>query len=157
MKLYYCGWIAIFCLIGAFLSVNPVFASKGLNINSAETTGLGIKHKPRIEQPPAPPKIPKRFQKRISWEKKLSLTPMQIQQLQKIYDDSQPSIEELQQQIYQAHKKIDEIYQEENQKIRDILTEKQQQKFDKELVRYKRNRGEKITKPKKTRPMMPQF
>lgn len=156
MKLFYYTAIALICGFWMVISADPAVASKGLNINSAQTTGMGAKRTPK-PQDVAPPKLPKKYQSRIDWIKKLKLSKEQIEQVQNIYDESQPDIQALQKQIQQAHKKISEIYKQDDLKIRDILTEQQQIKFDKEQRMMLQRKGIKPKGERPSRKKMPQF
>ena len=148
--------IALICFFEMLMTANQAVASKGLNINSAQTTGMGAK-RPPAKQNIESLKFPKKHPTRINWIKKLSLTNEQAQQVQNIYAESQSDIEQLQKQIEQAHKKIVEIYKQDDLKIREILTEQQQIKFDKEQRKMQQHQGLKPDGPRPSRKRMPQF
>ena len=155
MKIFFRIAVLI-CVLELTVPANQAFASKGLNINSAQTTGMGAQ-RPPAKQGIEAPKFPKKYPARINWIKKLSLSNEQAQQVQNIYTESQPSIDELQKQIQQAHRKIAEIYKQDDMKIREILTEQQQIKFDKEQRNMLQRQGQKPEGPRPSRKRMPQF
>lgn len=70
-------------------------------------------------------------QQSIDWSKKLKLNNEQKKQLAAIYAASQPQKNALQEQIADLRRQMDNIYTEDEIKIRAILDEKQMAKFDK--------------------------
>ena len=65
----------------------------------------------------------------------MKLNEAQKEQLNAIYAETKPRTLEIMKQIENAHKELNKIRQEEEEKIRLILNEKQLQKFDKHRMR----------------------
>lgn len=139
------------------LPLNSAQASKGLNINSSQVTGMGAKHKQVTQPTNQSPKLPTKHLRRIDWVDKLDLSKAQEAQVQEIYKSSQPEVDNLILQMHQLHQKVAEIYKEDDLKIRKILDEQQQIKFDKEQRKMQKRRGDRTTMPKPSRKRMPQF
>ncbi len=97
---------------------------RSANINWAEMQKNGMHKK----------FFPELKHQKVDWAKKLKMSEAQKEELQKIYAESKMETLELMQQIETAHQKLKELRDEENKKIRKILDEKQQVKFD----RYKK-------------------
>ncbi len=75
----------------------------------------------------------------INWSKELDLSKEQKVQLKEIYDQSHEKIKSLMQQIDTLHREIANIHKEDDAKVRMLLNEKQQIKFDK--VQARKNKG----------------
>lgn len=75
----------------------------------------------------------------INWSKELNLSKEQKVQLKEIYDQSHEKIKSLMQQIDTLHREIANIHKEDDAKVRMLLNEKQQIKFDK--IQARKNKG----------------
>ena len=75
----------------------------------------------------------------INWSKELDLSKEQKVQLKEIYDQSHEKIKSLMQQIDTLHREIANIHKEDDAKVRMLLNEKQQIKFDK--IQARKNKG----------------
>lgn len=129
--------VLIFAGIIAFSLSNAEAQIRSANINWEEMQKNGMHKKffPEIKH------------QKVDWAKKLKMSEEQKVELQKIYAESKPQTQELMQQIEAAHQKLKELHNEEDKKIRKILNEKQQAKFDK----YKKlmSKYDSKSKPKK--------
>ena len=77
--------------------------------------------------------------RQINWSKELDLNKEQKAQVKEIYNQSHEKVKSLMQQIDTLHREIANIRKEDEAKIRSLLTEKQQIKFDK--VQARLNKG----------------
>lgn len=120
--------LGIFC-VSAILCVCQISEVqcqiKSANIKGAELRQRGMHQKffPEVKY------------EEIDWEKRLKLNEVQKEQLNAIYAETKPRTLEIMKQIENAHKELNKIRQEEEEKIRLILNEKQLQKFDKHRMR----------------------
>ena len=78
----------------------------------------------------------------INWKKELDLNKEQQAQVKEIYNQSHDKIKSLMTQIDTLHQEIANVRQEDEAKIRTLLNEKQQIKFDKLQMRLNRNNPE---------------
>lgn len=78
----------------------------------------------------------------INWNKELDLNKNQQAQVKEIYNQSHDKIKSLMAQIDTLHREIVNVRQEDEAKIRALLNEKQQIKFDKLQMRLNRNNPE---------------
>lgn len=115
------------CLLLIF-SASQAYAAKGLHAEHLQNGIENKKHR-QIEEV-SQPLLPKKQHNRIDWDKILKLSKQQEKEVDAIYGESAPKIAELRHQIHQAYKEIGEIYQSDDQKIREILNEQQRIKFD---------------------------
>ncbi len=78
----------------------------------------------------------------IDWVSELKLSKEQKLQVREIYKQSHEHIKSLRQQINTLHREIADIHEKDDEKIRLLLTEKQQKKFDKLKERQDRQKPE---------------
>lgn len=81
-------------------------------------------------------------EKTVDWADELNLSKEQQAQMHEIYNQSHEKIKSMMQQIDTLHREIACIKNEDDTKIRGILTEKQQVKFDKIKVRMNKDKPE---------------
>lgn len=98
-----------------------------------------------------------RYHERINWDNELKLDDTQKIYLKNIMTDSRSKIDEQVKIIKEAHKAIDKIYEEDNEKLRKVLTPQQQIKFDKVLERWKKAHGQKNKGKKVSQKRMKQY
>lgn len=80
--------------------------------------------------------------RQINWSKELDLSKEQKAQVKEIYNQSHEKVKSLMQQIDTLHREIANIRKEDETKIRNLLTEKQQIKFDKAQARLNKENPE---------------
>lgn len=80
--------------------------------------------------------------RQINWSKELDLSKEQKAQVKEIYNQSHEKVKSLMQQIDTLHREIANIRKEDEAKIRSLLTEKQQIKFDKAQARLNKGNPE---------------
>ena len=80
--------------------------------------------------------------RQINWSKELDLSKEQKAQVKEIYNQSHEKVKSLMQQIDTLHREIANIRKEDETKIRSLLTEKQQIKFDKAQARLNKENPE---------------
>lgn len=78
----------------------------------------------------------------IDWSSELKLSKEQKMQVREIYKQSHEHIKSLRQQINTLHREIAEVHESDDEKIRLLLTEKQQKKFDKLKERQNKQKPE---------------
>ena len=135
------------------LLVPSITVSAGLNSKGDTPT----KEQVKLNGDQAIKSMAKHHRARTDWSKELGLTKEQQFQVQQIYDNDQPQIEELIEQMKNAQQKIADIYKAEDVAIRNILNEQQQIKFDKIVIKHKKMRGEKVEGKKPSRKRMRQY
>lgn len=81
-------------------------------------------------------------EQQINWNKELDLSKEQQAQVKEIYNQSHEKIKSLMTQIDTLHREIANIHKEDEAKIRTLLNEKQQIKFDKVQMRMNKNNPE---------------
>ena len=132
-------------------------------VNDVNCAGLNTKKetsKKEVFQLSEDAKIKQLFKQhkpRINWSKELDLDKEQKVLVEKIYDNNEPRIDDLINQIKIAQEKIKEIYQKEDEEISQILNESQKFKFDKIIRRNKIKSGEKVEGEKPSRKRMRLF
>lgn len=102
-------------------------------------------------------KLKRNRHERINWDEELNLNDAQKKIVEDIIKNSREKIDEQMDIIKDAHKKIEEIHQEDDNKIRQILNPQQQIKFDKVKRKIQRSRGEKNPDDKPSRKKMRQY
>ena len=84
---------------------------------------------------------PRRPEKPIDWKSELDLSVAQKAQVDEIYAQSRDKVKSLIQQIDSLHQEIAETRESDDLKIRTLLNEKQQIKFDKIKARIQKSQG----------------
>ena len=130
------------------------------NVNSADINKKSDEDKKQITHPSADVEIKRlanKHQARINWAERLDLTEEQKAYVDEIYKKDQPTIDYLLQQIADSQQKIRDIYKQENAAIREILDEQQTIKYDKFMIKIKKQNGEKFEGQKPSRKRMKRY
>ncbi len=81
-------------------------------------------------------------EQQVNWSEELKLSKEQKIKVAEIYEQSHQKIKSLMEQINVLHREIANVHNEDNDKIRALLDEKQQVKFDKIKIRMNKNNPE---------------
>lgn len=102
-------------------------------------------------------RLQKRYHERINWDNELKLSEQQKIYLKQIMTESRKKIDEQIKAINEAHNAIEKIYEEDNAKVRKVLTPQQQLKFDRAMYRWKKAHDEKYEGEKPSTKRMKQY
>ena len=102
-------------------------------------------------------KLQKRYHERINWDNELKLSEQQKIYLRQVMKESRKKVDEQIKAINEAHDAIDKIYEEDNAKLRKVLTPQQQLKFDRAMYRWKKAHDEKFEGEKPSTKRMRQY
>lgn len=102
-------------------------------------------------------RLQKRYHERINWDNELKLSELQKIYLKQIMTESRKKIDEQIKAINEAHNAIEKIYEEDNAKVRKVLTPQQQLKFDRAMYRWKKAHDEKYEGEKPSTKRMKQY
>ena len=92
--------------------------------------------------------------RRVKWSDEINLSKEQKHALAEIYKQNDRKLAALMADMEQQMQQIREIYENENGKVRMLLDEKQQIKYDKYMLRLQKSRGEKVDGKKPSRKRM---
>ena len=144
----------IFLLIITLLSETGAVMAAGLSTKvdySKEIQNMQDKENKDIRH------LRKAYHERINWDDELKLTEQQKIYFKQIMTDSRKKIDEQIKAIKEAHKAIDEIYEEDNAKLRKVLTPQQQVRFDRAMYRWKKAHDDKYEGDKPALKRMRQY
>ena len=99
-------------------------------------------------------KIKRQRHVRVDWNRELKLNDEQEYMVKVIYQESHEKIKELLAEMKALHQKIEDIYNEDDEKIYNILNDKQKIQYEKIKRQNLRNRGQKPTGKKSSRKKM---
>lgn len=99
----------------------------------------------------------KKHHERINWDDELKLSEPQKIYFKEVLQDSRKRIDEQIKIIKDAHKEIEKIYDDDNAKMRKVLTPQQQIKFDRAMLRWQKAHGKKTDGEKPSLKRMRQY